>query len=97
MMKTKKTPLWVFLAFSAIETRKGAMILIWSCVVFSIYSLPWVLLLGDSLGEMGKKILFVDDWSWIAMMIPITLWYYASLIWMDKNEGWLRKPAGAEV
>jgi len=97
MIKTKNTPLWVFLAFSAIESRKGALILIWACVAFSIYSLPWVLFLGDKLGETGKFILFVDDWSWIGMMVPITLWYCASLIWMDRNDGWLRKPAGAEA
>jgi len=96
MIKTKNTPLWVFLAFSAIETRKGALLLIWSCVVFSIYSIPWTLLLGDSLGELGKKILLIDDWSWVGMMIPITIWYYISLIWMDKHEGWVRRPAGAE-
>lgn len=95
MTKTKKTPIWVFLAFSAIETRKGALILIWASVAFSIYSLPWVLMFGDSIGELGKKILLIDDWSWIAMMVPITLWYIASLMWMDKNEGWLSRPAGA--
>jgi len=95
MTKTQNTPLWVFLAFSAIETRKAALILIWACVAFSIYSLPWVVILGDSIGELGKQLLLIDDWSWIAMMAPMTLWYILSLMWMDKNAGWTKRPAGA--
>ena len=96
MTNTKKTPLWVFLAFSAIETRKGAMILIWSCIIFTIYCLPWSTLLGDTLGEIGKQIFLIEDWSWVAMMIPMTGWYFASLLWMDKNDGWVKLPVGAE-
>jgi len=96
MIKTKNTPLWVFLAFSAIETRKGALLLIWSCVVFSIYCIPWVLLLGESLGEFGKQVLVINDWEWLAMMIPLTLWYSISLVWMDKHEGWDPQPVEVE-
>jgi len=95
MIKTKNTPLWVFLAFSAIESRKGALILIWACVAFTLYSLPWVALFGDALGELGKQLLVIDDWSWVAMMVPITLWYILSLLWMDKHNGWLNLPADA--
>lgn len=97
MIKTKSTPLWVFLAFSAIETRKGALLLIWSCALFSLYCLPWNMMSGNSLGELGQQIFLIDDWSWIGMMAPITLWYYASLKWMDKHEGWVSRPAGAEA
>lgn len=96
MIKTKNTPLWVFLAFSAIETRKGALLLIWACVLFSVYCLPWTIMLGEAVGDLGKQLLLIDDWSWIAMMAPMTLWYILSLAWMDKNDGWLSKPAGAE-
>ena len=96
MIKTKNTPLWVFLAFSAIETRKGALLLIWSCVAFSIYCIPWVLLLGETLGEFGKQVLLIDDWEWLAMMIPLTLWYFISLIWMDKHGGWDPQPVKSE-
>jgi len=96
MINTKSTPLWVFLAFSAIESRKGALILIWSCIAFTIYSLPWTLFLGELLGDLGKKIFLIEDWSWAGMMIPITLWYLASLIWMDRNNGWVKRPVGAE-
>jgi len=96
MTKTKNTPLWVFLAFSAIESRRGALILIWCCIAFTIYCLPWTILMGDALGEPGRKIFLIEDWSWVSMMIPITLWYTASLIWMDRHKGWVRRPAGAE-
>ena len=96
MINTKNTPLWVFLAFSAIESRKGALILIWSCVAFTIYCLPWNLFMGELLGELGKQIFLIEDWSWAGMMIPITLWYFASLIWMDRNDGWVKRPVGAE-
>lgn len=88
MIKTDKTPIWVFLAFSAVETRKGALILIWSSIIFSIYCIPWTLLLGDALGHIAKQVLLIDDWSWIAMMAPMVLWYIISLKWMDKHNGW---------
>jgi hypothetical protein len=42
MQKTEKTPLWVFLALSSIETRKGALLLIWSSIIFTLYCVPWV-------------------------------------------------------
>lgn len=96
MTKTKHTPLWVFLAFSAIETRKGALLLIWACAIFSLYCLPWTLMFGEALGELGKTIFLIDDWSWIAMMLPMTLWYVVSLRWMDKHDGWISRPVGAE-
>ncbi len=97
MIKTKNTPIWVFLAFSAIETRKAALILCWSSLAFTLYSLPWNLLLGDALGEIGKQIFLIDDWSWAAMMVPITAWYFSCLKWMDTHEGWVSRPAGAET
>jgi len=97
MIKTKQTPLWVFLAFSAIETRKGALLLIWACALFTIYCLPWNIITDGALGEFGKLIFLIDDWSWIAMMLPMTLWYFISLKWMDKHDGWLSRPAGASV
>ena len=86
MKKTDTTPLWVFLAFSSIETRKGALILIWSSLVFSLYCVPWVLYFnGDG---WVAKLLLIDDWSWVAMMLPMTAWYWISLKWIDKHKGW---------
>ena len=86
MEKTDDTPLWVFLAFSSIETRKGALRLLWACLIFSIYCIPWALFFVDS-GWVATLFL-IDDWSWIAMMAPIMLWYWLSLRWVDRNSGW---------
>ena len=85
MEKSKNMPLWVFLAFSSIETRKGAMILIISSVVFSFYCIPWPLFFD---ADIIKTVFLIDDWSWIAMMAPIVIWYWISLKWVDNNIGW---------
>jgi hypothetical protein len=86
MEKKDDTPLWVFLAFSSINTRKGALILIWSCIVFSLYCIPWSLFFSDQ--EWVAKIFLIDDWSWLAMMVPMIVWYWLSLRWVDKNTAW---------
>jgi len=85
MDNAKKIPLWVLLAFSSIQTRKTALILIWSSVIFTAYCLPWTTFTGN---QIIAKIFLIDDWSWVAMMIPICIWYVLSLRWMDKNNGW---------
>lgn len=85
MNETKKMPLWVLLAFSSIPTRKAALILIWASIVFTVYCLPWSTF---SENEMVASVFLIDDWSWIAMMIPICIWYLLSLRWMDKNQRW---------
>ncbi|MEE9494591.1 MAG: hypothetical protein V3W04_14580 [Gammaproteobacteria bacterium] len=86
MEKTDDMPLWVFLAFSSISTRKGALILIYSCLLFSIYCIPW----GQFLAGQAwvEKIFLIKDWSWFVMMVPVMLWYWLSLKWIDKNTGW---------
>ncbi len=86
MKKTDTTPLWVFLAFSSIETRKGALILIWSSILFSLYCIPWVSYFSDN--QWVVKLLLIDDWEWFAMMLPMVAWYWVSLRWVDRNSGW---------
>lgn len=81
----KKMPLWVLLAFSSIQKRKHAIILIWASILFSLYCLPWATFINN---EMISTLFLIDDWSWIAMMAPICLWYILSLRWMDQNNGW---------
>ncbi len=81
----KKMPLWVLLAFSSIHKRKHALILIWACLLFTVYCLPWVLYINN---ELISALFLIDDWSWAAMMVPICLWYILSLRWMDKNSAW---------
>lgn len=86
MERNDQTPLWVFLAFSSIKTRTGALWIIWVCAIFTIYCLPWGNYF-DTDNSLLEKLL-IDDWSWFATMVPVTLWYWASLVWMDKNAGW---------
>ncbi len=87
--KTSKMPILVYLAFSAIHTRKGAWRLIGASAIFTFYCVPWSELFArpDWLG----KVFLIDDWSWLAMMVPMTLWYWLSLRWIDKNSGWAEK------
>lgn len=80
-----KMPLWVLLAFSSIRKRKHAIILIWASILFTLYCLPWVNFINN---EIVSTIFQIDDWSWVAMMIPICIWYILSLRWMDENKGW---------
>lgn len=84
--KKDDTPMWVFLAFSSINTRKGALWLIWSCIAFTIYCIPWSILLPDQ--AWVKSLFLIEDWSWVAMMIPIMIWYWLSLRWADSNAAW---------
>ena len=80
-----KLPIWVLLAFSSIQKRKHAILLIWACIIFTLYCLPWASFIGN---EIITRLFVIDDWSWVAMMIPISLWYILSLRWMDKNNAW---------
>ena len=80
-----KMPLWVLLAFSSIQKRNHAIILIWACVLFTLYCLPWMNFTDN---EIVSTLFLIDDWSWIAMMIPICFWYILSLRWMDQNNAW---------
>ncbi len=97
MTRTKNTPIWVFLAFSAIETRRGALILVASSILFTIYCIPWKLLLQAGEEEVVSQVFLIDDWSWVGMMIPVILWYLASLVWMEKHDGWTPRPAGMDT
>lgn len=87
MEKTDKMPIWVFFAFSSINTRKAALLLIRACLLFSIYCIPWSVFYANQ--DWIGKIFLIDDWSWVAMMVPVTFWYWLSLRWVDKNSGWV--------
>jgi len=86
MEKTDNMPIWVYLAFSAITTRKGALWLIWTCVVFSAYCIPWALFFPGR--DWVVQLFLIDDWSWFAMMLPVIFWYWLSLRWIDRHSGW---------
>ena len=87
MEKTDKMPIWVFLAFSSIASRKGALLLIRVCVIFTLYCIPWPLFVTDQVWV--NKIFLIEDWSWFAMMVPIVFWYWLSLRWVDNHSGWV--------
>lgn len=74
MERTDNMPLWVFLAFMSIETRKGALILTWCSFAFTLFCIPLSY--------------YLNDWWWLGMMVPITLWYWLSLQWVDKHSAW---------
>ncbi len=86
MEKTDNMPIWVYLAFSSITTRKAALLLIWACVAFSIYCIPWPLFFANR--DWIAKIFLIKDWNWFAMMVPLLFWYWLSLRWIDNNSGW---------
>lgn len=86
MEKKDGMPLWVFLAFSSINTRKAALILIWFSVIFTIYCFPFPLYFTEQ--AWVKQVFLIDDWGWLPMMVPMVIWYYISLRWMDKNKAW---------
>lgn len=86
MQRSKNMPIWVYLAFSSISTRKGALILIGFSVVFTIYCIPWARFFAKP--DWVLTIFLIKDWSWFAMMAPVTIWYWLSLSWIDKNSGW---------
>ena len=83
----KKMPIWVLLAFSSIQKRKSAIMLIWASIIFTIYCLPWANYINN---EIVVTLFLVDDWSWVAMMIPVCIWYFLCLRWMDQNKAWER-------
>ncbi|MEN6373250.1 MAG: hypothetical protein ABFD75_00545 [Smithella sp.] len=86
MKKTDATPLWVFLAFSSIESRRGALILVWISLIFSLYCVPWFNYFNFD--DRVAKLFLVNDWVWFAVMLATTVWYWLSLRWIDKNGGW---------
>ncbi len=80
-----KMPIWVLLAFSAIHKRKHALFLIWASLLFTLYCFPFINFVDN---EIVSTLFLIDDWSWVALMIPVCIWYILSLCWMDRNNAW---------
>jgi hypothetical protein len=74
MERKANMPLWVFLGLMNIETRKGALILFGCSLAFTLCCIPLSY--------------YLNDWWWLGMMIPVTLWYWFSLQWADRNSTW---------
>ena len=86
MEKTERMPMWVFLAFSSINRRKWAVWAVWSCVIFTIYCIPWPLFFENQ--DFLKTLCPIENWIWFWVMVVMTIWYWFSLRWMDRNGGW---------
>lgn len=80
MTKQDNMPIWVFLALMSIETRKGANILVWSCILFGLICIPLAI----------YQPFETVDWTWAAMMLAMSFWYWASMRWVDKYSSWER-------
>lgn len=81
----ENTPLWVTLAFGNVETRKTAILLIISSIIFSLYCVPWV---QFSKLPLVARLFLIHDWSWFAVMVPMVIWYWLSLRWIDQHQAW---------
>ncbi len=87
MSRPDDMPIWVYLAFSSIETRRAALMLIYFCAALSLYCVPWTVFF------VGKpwvgRVFVLHDWSWFVWMLPTTLWYCLSMLWMDRHSRWV--------
>ncbi|PPD56277.1 MAG: hypothetical protein CTY10_04990 [Methylotenera sp.] len=85
MKQIDKTPIWVTLVYANVHTRKMALIMVIFCVIFALYCVPWV---QFSANPIIAKLFLINDWSWFLSMIPLIIWYWLALRWVDKNAGW---------
>jgi hypothetical protein len=85
MKQLDNTPLWVQLAWANVPTRKVAIWLIISCVLFALYCVPWAIFTANAL---VAKLFLLHDWWWFASMIPLTIWYWLALKWVDNHAAW---------
>ena len=85
MKQLEKAPIWVQLAWASVPTRQIALSIIVSCVVFTLYCIPWV---KFSANPLVAKLFLINDWWWSAPMVPLIAWYWISLKWVDKHDGW---------
>lgn len=86
MEKKDNMPLWVFFGISSINTRKGGMMLVWSCVVCGILFLPWTTWVPSM--NFIPKDYRIDDLSWAAPTFLIAGWYWMCVRWVDKHSNW---------
>ena len=85
MKDLDNTPLWVKLAYANVSTRKMALWLTASSALFTFYCVPWNHFFRQ---VWVNKLFLLHDWSWVAMMVPMVIWYYVSLKWVDKHAAW---------
>lgn len=86
MEKTRDMPTWVYFVVASIETRRTALMLVYVSAFFTFYCIPWAALFPGS--DVVAKVFLIEDWSWFVTMVPITLWYWLAVKWVDKNVRW---------
>lgn len=86
MEKRDNTPLWVSLAWANVQTRKGALVLVWCNILCCFYCIPWSRYFPEP-AWLGK-VFIIERWIWFALMVAITLWYWASFVWADRHGLW---------
>ena len=81
MDRKDKMPHWVYFGLLNIYSKKGALILFWSCLVFALLCIPGSYYFNDYKVE-GM------DWSWAGMMFAVSLWYWLCINWVDNKSTW---------
>ena len=74
MEKKDSIPLWVFFGLSAINTRKGALILFGACFACGVILIP--------------VSYYLKDWSWAGLTFVVAFWYWLCIRWVDKHATW---------
>lgn len=102
MERRDNMPHWVFFGLSSINTRKGALILFWSCFMFGLACIPfspalsWLPATGPGCFACGVVAIpasyHLDDWSWVGLTFIVALWYWLCIRWIDKNSTWEARP-----
>jgi hypothetical protein len=85
MKVSESTPFWVKLVYANVPTRKMALMLSLTCSIFALFCVPWA---SMSQNILLTKLTVVDDWGWFVMLLPMSAWYWLSLLWVDKNNAW---------
>ena len=88
-------PWWVFAAVFYIKTRAGGAWLLGICLASTLYCLPWSQFLNAN--SRIAWLFLAPDWSWFAIMVPMTLWYWLAVRWMNRNNAWQRQAQGASA
>jgi hypothetical protein len=87
-------PIWIYLPFAGIETRRGALWMIWCNILCCLYCIPWSQYIADV--PWISRLFLIEGWLWFAVMVAITLWSWVALKWIDRNAAWSEPIAQSE-
>ncbi len=85
MQHIDQAPWWVKIVYAQVSRRQTACWLTLICAVFTLYCLPWS---RYSHAPLVAQLFIFDDWEWFLSMLPMTLWYWLALRWVDHHTGW---------